>query len=71
LRRGVPVGPLVATAVAVAAINVALASGLARLVARGSATTVDPAIVGVLLAIGVAAGIYAVAGWRRYLRRRA
>jgi hypothetical protein len=69
LRRGVPIGPLVATAIAVAAINVALASGLARLFARGPATSIDPVMVATLVAIGLAAGIYAVVGWRRYLRR--
>jgi hypothetical protein len=56
--------------VAIAAINVALAGGLATLFARGPTKAIDPAVAAVLAAIGLTAGVYAVAGWRRYLRRQ-
>ncbi len=65
-----PVGPMLGTAVCVAAVNVVLAYVLARTLFAGLTITFGPAVLVGLVVLAVASGAYAVHGWRTYLRRR-
>jgi hypothetical protein len=68
--RKFPVGPMLGTAVCVAAVNVVLAYVLARTMFAGMTVTFGPAVLVGLVVLALASGAYAVYGWRAYLRRR-
>ena len=65
-----PIGPTLATAIAVAGVNILLAFFLARVLFPGRAPTLGPEVILADVAVAVASGAYAVLGWRAYLRRR-
>ncbi len=70
MGRKFPVGPMLGTAVCVAAVNVVLAYVLARTMFAGMTVTFGPAVLVGLVVLALASGAYAVYGWRAYLRRR-
>ena len=65
-----PVGPMLGTAVCVAAVNVVLAYVLARTMFAGLTVSFGPAALVGLVVLALASGAYAVYGWRTYLGRR-
>ncbi len=69
MGRKFPVGPMLGTAVCVAAVNVVLAYFLARALFAGLTVTFGPAMFVGLILLAVASGAYAYYGWRTYLRR--
>ena len=68
--RKFPVGPMLGTAVCVAAINVVLTYFLAHMLFAGLNLSFGPAVMVGLVALALASGAYAFYGWRTYLRRR-
>ena len=68
--RKFPVGPMLGTAVCVAAVNVVLAYVLARTLFAGMTVSFGPLVLVALVLIGLVSGAYAVYGWRTYLQRR-
>ncbi len=70
MGRKFPVGPMLGTAVCVAAVNVVLAYVLARMLFAGLTISFGPAVLIGLVLLALASGAYAVYGWRAYLRRR-
>jgi hypothetical protein len=70
LSGGIPVGPLVSTAVSVAAANVLIAYLVARAVDARLPVDLGGLGLAVLGLLAACAAIIAVMGWRAYLRRR-
>ena len=70
MGRKFPIGPMLATAISVAGINVLLAFFLARALFPGRAPVLGPEIIVADIVVAAASGACAVLGWRAYLRRR-
>ena len=70
MGRKFPVGPMLGTAVCVAAVNVVLTYFLARMLFAGLTLSFGPTVLVGLVLLALASGGYAVHGWRAYLRRR-
>ncbi len=63
-------GPMLGTAVSVAAVNVVLTYFLAHMLFAGLNLSFGPVVVVGLILLAVASGAYAFYGWKAYLRRR-
>ena len=70
MGRGLPLGPMVTTVLAVAAANVLLAYGLAHAIGGGRALELEMAALGALALVAIGCAGAAVLGWRAYLRSR-
>ena len=70
MGRGLPVGPMVSTVVAVAAANVVLAYLLAGALSRGPVLELGAVTVGGLVLVALGAAAASIGGWKQYLRRR-
>ncbi len=70
MGRKFPVGPMLGTAVSVAAVNVVLTYFLAHLLFAGLNLSFGPLVFVGLILLAVASGAYAFYGWKAYLRRR-
>ena len=70
MGRKFPVGPMLGTAVCVAAVNVLLTYALVQAMFPGISVSFGPAVLVGLVLLALASGGYAFYGWRAYLRRR-
>ena len=71
MRRGLPLWPLVSTALGVGALNTLMAYALARAVSREPIVAFEPLALAALAVVGIGCLAAAVSGWRSYVRRNA